>query len=737
MTYLDIARAALADDETRAKPPSLREAVAALSYVCDGARSIDGAGFNKFDKDFGRQMAMIPQERWTDRQASAIHQMLRKYRAQLLGMGINYDQILAPISTPRVKVTEGASITIEDRTTRTLCLEWPYQHVHYDELYMACKAKLNGRWNPERKVWFATLSPSNINDMSHLLDLKHVTVEQEVRDFITETVAIWERNIRSSHASEGELEHIEGVNPDLAPFPFQRAGIAYALDKRSVLFADEMGLGKTIQALGVVQAKKAYPVLVICPASLKLNWKREWERWVPGTKVMIAGGRKPEPLFPEFFKGTDVLIINYDVLGAWVDILKRIPFEAIIADEAHMCKSYKSQRTKAAQTMFAHVGPSKIRLLLTGTPILNDPVEIWPLLKMIGLDKPFGSFRKFVNTYGDGYRNDLEGLNLVLRAEGMIRRRKEDVLKELPPLTWATVPIEISAHDRREYDRAEADLANFVANMKAKDSERRAQFGIVAKKRAVASLGEEADPKELKQLTATIYAELMEDYRNSEVNKVQSNEQMLKWNYLRQLAVDAKVDNCIKFVEDMVDQGEKVIVFGWHQRITRKIAEHFKSPTIIGGMKQEDIQRGKDIFQEDPNCMVIVLNIAAGGVGHTLTASSKVVFVEFGWNPAAMDQAAGRSHRIGQERAVTAYQLVVEDTIDADFIRLVQNKRVTVDAGTDGAAVEDSAGVMAELNAEIEARIARKKGVIIEKPLDAELVEFEREADRVLDEEKD
>ena len=693
------------------QPPSLREAVAALAYVCDGASTLDNAGFNKFDKDFGRSMAMLPQERWTQRQTFAVHKMLHKYRVQLLGLGINYDQIPTPDAAPAPsKITEGAKVTIEDRTTRVLGFQWPFKHVHYDQLYMTCKAKLHGRWNPDKKMWFVTLSPGNVNDVTGILDLKHLEVAPDVRDFITETSKAWESNIHASHASTGELERIDGVNPELSPFPFQRAGIAYALDKRSVLFADEMGLGKTPQSILTVQAKNAYPVLVISPSSLKLNWKREWERWVPGTRVAVVGGRKPQPMFPEMFAGSaDVCIINYDVLDAWVDTLKRVPWKAIIADEAHYCKSYKSKRTKAAKELFAHVGAKNIRLLLTGTPILNDPMEIWPLLQMIGLDKPFGSFRNFQNTYAWGGPASLEKLNLVLRAEGMVRRRKVDVLKELPPLTWATVPVEISDADRREYDRAEADLSNFVANMKSEDKDRKASFMQIATDRAVKSLGADADPRELKKLTATVFSELMETYRNSEVSKISAQEQLLKWNYLRQLAVDAKVDNCIKFISEMVEQGEKVIVFGWHQRITKKIAAHFNAPTIIGGMKNQDVQAGKDKFQGDPNCMVIVLNIAAGGVGHTLTASSNVVFVEFGWNPGAMDQAAGRSHRIGQENPVTAYQLVVEDTIDADFIRLVRNKRMTVDAGTDGAGEEVSANIMSELNKEIEDRIARKK----------------------------
>lgn len=1331
--------------------PTLRQATAALAYACDGARTLDDRGFNKMDKDFGRQMAMIPEDRWSPRQAFAIHKMLRKYRVQLLGMGINYDQIVVPTDPgPREVIRDGASLSIADRPTRVLGLKWPYKHQHHDDLYVYAKVRLNGRWNKEEKTWFVTLSPRTIDTMKHLLELDYIEVAPDVRDFIRETIHVWEQNIHASHAAEGDLEHIEGVSPDLAPFPFQRAGIAYAMDKRSVLFADEMGLGKfhpvdtkvstpdgwrqigtlaigdlvhgsdglparvvgvypqgerptyrvsfsdgssveagdehlwtvryrrggrhwtdlvlttnqlrlrpmigtldlgkttlylpmlsgplqfsshqrlpvdpyllgaliangtcqsstpqltysvndidevrqwlpgtshpksyddsaarvsfpggaallrplglrvgsadkhiplmyqtsapedrisllqglmdadgsiskrhnkvtyhttsdrlakdvvslveslggiasvrtydrtpegkpveyhvrlrlpewvtpfrltrkaerylpgsharptrtvrsveytrsansvciavdtpdqlyvtercivthnTPQSILTVQAKNAYPVLVISPSSLKLNWKREWERWVPGTRVAIASGRKPPPSFPEaFLKSADVLIINYDVLDAWVDTLKLIPWNAIIADEAHYCfpfeaivqtdrgplpigeivegripvnvvaynsssnalewkpvtgwwrnerherwvrvhhergsfvcteghkvwtedwiykeaksltrddylrvlpdavrdvgqagapvlrefvrgevahgatgsiraieisaaqscrvdswiettgrcrayaheqsdagsrvagedapvvagthvpvsgrkwdadqtadhsrsgarrladgvrdlygsggrrlpvppaslqgghrgpepdagnrsrwphaydgqmeaarqeegarlecarvvrvevlehgsgprsgggdregqivydlevadhhnyvcdgvvvsncKSYKSKRTKAAMALFRHVGPAKIRLLLTGTPILNEPLEIWTLLQMIGLDKPFGNWRNFSDAYGWGSTDQLASLNLTLRAEGMVRRRKVDVLKELPPLSWSTVPFELAPKDRRAYDDAEADLGEYVAAMKADNTEVKQQYRQMAAKEAD-DLGIEA--KGRKAWIDARLEQLWSDYYHSEAENVRRNEAMLRWNYLRQLAVDFKLDSCIRFIEEMVATGEKVIVFGWHQKVTHRIADHFKAPTIVGGMKAQNIEDGKRRFMEDPDCKVIVLNIAAGGVGHTLTASSNVVFVEFGWNPAAMDQAAGRSHRIGQTEAVTAWLLTADDTIDADFIHMVRNKRTVVDAGTDGAGEEASTNTMAEIGSMIEARVARKK----------------------------
>ena len=173
------------------------------------------------------------------------------------------------------------------------------------------------------------------------------------------------RLIALSSAAEAEVA-VEGLGGEL--MPFQRAGVAYALERRRLFIADEQGLGKTIQALATIEADGAYPAVVICPASLKLNWQREIAAWLPARRARSIGGRSPQAL-----ESADVLVINYEIVGAHLEPLRTLAPQALVLEEAHYLNNPASARTKAVLGLAESLGTDAIRLALTGTPVEKLP----------------------------------------------------------------------------------------------------------------------------------------------------------------------------------------------------------------------------------------------------------------------------------------------------------------------------------------------------------------------------
>ena len=155
------------------------------------------------------------------------------------------------------------------------------------------------------------------------------------------------------------------------------------MDKDSVLIADEMGLGKTVQAIGILAVKQAFPAIVICPASLKLNWAKEVQKWLSGKQVRVYGlkGKLKAEYDPD---GADVYVINYDIVSRNLNSLVNLNAQALVLDESHYCKNGKAQRTKAVLKLSKRI---KNKILLSGTPILNKPIELWMQLRIMGIEK--------------------------------------------------------------------------------------------------------------------------------------------------------------------------------------------------------------------------------------------------------------------------------------------------------------------------------------------------------------
>lgn len=522
----------------------------------------------------------------------------------------------------------------------------------YDRDLIARIRDLPGaRWSPSRHLW--TVPQHAALEVAEFAIAADATIDSTASDSLRDAHEAIQR-IEASSAADADL-NIPGLGGSL--LPFQRAGVAYVLRAGGdVLVADQMGLGKTVQALASLAALDARPAVIVCPASLKLNWRREAERWLPGWSVgVIAGTRAENYQSPP----PDVTIINYDILDTWADVLPTPA--AVILDESHYIKNGRALRTRAAIRLADRTSPDALRLCLTGTPVVNVPGEILTQLRFLRRLDALGGVAGFRSRYQSG--DNLPELNRRLRASCMVRRRKDDVLTELPPKRWSTIVIDGDPDAMREYRRAEADIVSFLAE----------RARLAAEESGATS--EEA--RRIAWEAAT---------------RAAAAEHLVAVSALKRLAARAKMTAVRQWIGDFTATGSKLVAFAHHREIVDLVADEFADGRrITGETSTTDRQIAVDDFQTDPDAQVIACSLKAAGVGLTLTAASDVLFIEQGWTPADMDQAADRCHRIGQIDSVTAWTVITAGTIDEDIAALIAEKRVIVDAAIDGDPTDPSA----------------------------------------------
>jgi len=468
---------------------------------------------------------------------------------------------------------------------------------------------------------------------------------QEVREEHARAAGL----VALSAATDATLD-VPGLGGQLKPF--QRAGVQYLLQQRRAFLADEQGLGKTIEALATIEADGAYPAVVVCPASLKLNWLREIGRWLPGRSVQMLDGKTGG------VAATEITIINYDIVAARLDGLTAKRPRAVVLDESHYCKNPRAQRTQAAQRLSAVVPREGLVLALTGTPVMNRPPELISQLRILGRLGDFGSGAQF----GERFRGPdaHQRLHWHLRARCFVRRLKAEVLPQLPAKTRAVVPVALD--NEAEYRLAEEDVIAWL----------------------------HSQPLDLGELDARVAAALRA-------------ERLVRLNALKRLAARGKLQAALHWIHDFLSSGEALVVFARHREIQHAVLNRFPSALHVLG---EDSNRARDRavqeFQagEGDAGQLLVCSIEVAGQGITLTRASNVAFLELDWTPAKHDQAEDRCHRIGQQDAVNATYLLAADTIDETIATLLERKRAVIGAVTDGRD-EDERGLVDALVAEL------------------------------------
>ena len=439
-------------------------------------------------------------------------------------------------------------------------------------------------------------------------------------------------------------------------YPFQKEGIKFGIERKGrILLADEMGVGKSIQAIGIsLLYKENWPVLIICPSSLKLVWRDEILKWLPDIKrddlQIFKSGKE------EFKAGKKYYIISYDLTIKIEQAIIDKKFNFIIADEAHYLKSPDAKRTKCLVPI---IQKSKRILLLTGTPILSKPVELYTLLTMLRPDL-FYNFKVFGNRYCDPKQNffgiDWTGsscakeLNYILKNI-MIRRLKKDVISELPPKKRQKVEIATDSKIIKQIlaiNICTDDLFNKLNELN------NAAFNGNSQK-----------------------IDLIEDDINNDENGNILN--LFSKVYL--LSAEAKAQGVKDYIHYLIDNKCKFLIFGHHQIMLDAIEEEVKKLKvdyirIDGKVKLEKRQEYVNKFQSDETCLVAILSITACYTGITLTAASTVVFSELHMTPAVMIQAEDRAHRIGQEHeSVNIHYLYGPDTLDEILFKMLNQKQ--------------------------------------------------------------
>lgn len=519
-------------------------------------------------------------------------------------------------------------------------------------------------WDRRRKCFVADLS--GVIEIVAFARRFGFDIPQELLDAETDTRDSLSGRIDASRALDAEID-IPGLGGELKHF--QRAGIAYVLDARRTFLADDMGTGKTIQALAALEAAGTFPAVIVCPATLVLNWQREARIWLPSRTSRVINGRADPGALD-----TDLVIVGWPNLASHVERLSG--FASYVFDESHAAKNYDAARTKAAIKV-AKNAPGLV-LCLTGTPVTNRPAEYASQLEILGRLDEFGGRWAFYKRYANAFRDrwgqwnlsghaHLDELNDKLRASCYVRRSKAEVMPELSPVETA---IRLVPPDKKvfaDYRNAEEDIVAYVA-------ERAAQIAL--------ELGK-------KPGSAAVRARFA----------AEANEHLVRLSALRRLAALSKMDAVTEIVEELVEQGRKVVLAAHHREVVDALASRFGGLKIQGGMAVADIEEAKAKFQTLPidQAPVIVLSVTAAATGHTLTASQDVVFVEEPWTPADVDQIVARCHRLGQQGSVTAWHLLAADTVDERVHDLVERKRRVVRAATDGGEVSGEVGVVAEV----------------------------------------
>jgi SWI/SNF-related matrix-associated actin-dependent regulator 1 of chromatin subfamily A len=421
-------------------------------------------------------------------------------------------------------------------------------------------------------------------------------------------------------------------------YPHQSDGVAFLLSKKRAILADDMGLGKTRQAIVAMEAGcPEGTILVVCPASIKLNWKREILMVDDKASIEVLGVDNYQADAPRW------IIINYDILSKHADRLHAVEWSGIILDEAHFIKN-ASKRTSHCLKLLgvqadAHAplfGPDYV-FLLTGTPMTNRPKDLFNLFRCVG-HPAARSFLSFAKRYCDAYRNDygwvttgasnLNELNLLMK-EVSIRRMKDEVI-DLPPKVRSWVPVDISTSK---------------AALNAIDS-------------------------------------FLSWYSGTDPSQPNDREFLARLTKVRTGLHKAKFRAVAERIKDVIATGEKVVVFTC---FTDGIERHKKilgdqAVTITGSDTSKKRMRAVDRFQTDATVRVALCNIIAGGVGINLTAGTHVIFQDLDWVPANHAQAEDRCYRIGQDHRVTVEYFHADGTLDTYIATLLERKMALIAA---------------------------------------------------------
>jgi|GEM_PF-1120125 len=533
---------------------------------------------------------------------------------------------------------------------------------------------LGWHWDGDAKVWW---TPAD-----NLITARKFSayMTPDARVHLDQLAACAEAKILASKASHADI--IVPAPDGLQYRQFQLAGIQYLMEHDNAILGDEMGLGKTIQIIGLTNADPSISsVLVVCPATLRLNWKREFERWsTRGLKVEVVETKNQQ------VTDAHIVVTSYDLLEAHQAQFSELEWDLVVVDESHYAKNKRTKRSsallgvpreaaksrliKAHKELFGDFDSWKYRMavldqklasdpnlkaeldamvrtgmqsrrtiFVSGTPIPNRPVELWPILERVDPSGLGRNFRAYTDRYCGAYSTDwgrdtngasnLDELQIRLRQTCLIRRLKSDVLVELPAKTHQLIEIPPTGK-----------LAKLVKQEHALDAK-------IKKTKAEQLTGSSA-----------LFTELSK---------------------VRHALAVAKIPAILDHIKATLDSCPKLVVMAHHHDVIIAIREEFPDAVVITGETgTSDRQVAVDRFQSVADCRLFIGSITAAGTGITLTAASTVIFAEQDWVPGTMQQAEDRLHRIGQPAAVLVQHLVVDGSLDAQMAQTLCAKSAVI-----------------------------------------------------------
>lgn len=430
-------------------------------------------------------------------------------------------------------------------------------------------------------------------------------------------------------------------------FPYQKEGVEFALRKGRCLIADDMGLGKTIQAIGAAEGmKKLYgisKVLIVCPTSLKYQWKTEIQKFTDSEVSVIEGniwGRKEQYAQSSFYK-----ICSYNVVGRDIDTININDFDLVILDEAQRIKNWQTQTAINIKRI-----QSKFCIVLTGTPLENKLEELYSVMQMID-PLILGALFRFVTAHQItneetgkviGYK-DLDKISELLK-DSVLRRHKRNVLNQLPERTDKNLFVPMTKEQLAYYDEAYDNVARLVNKW--------IRFKFL-------------NEKDRQRLLI-----------NLNVMRMACNSTFI---LDQKTYFGNKIDELMMILDEaFISPDEKVVIFSQWERMTRIVAKELTErgigfESLHGGVPSKNREKLFDNFRNDPDCRVF-LSTDAGGVGLNLQSASLLINLDLPWNPAVLEQRIARIHRMGQKKKVQIINIISQGTIEEEMLAKLKFK---------------------------------------------------------------
>jgi SNF2 family DNA or RNA helicase len=524
------------------------------------------------------------------------------------------------------------------------------------------KAVPGAKWDTDARVWWLPLSWSGCVQLRG-------TFGENLQ--VGVQLAAWSRHELESRVTPCMALRTADDSEDLAMmtklYPYQRAGAKFLATAKHALIADEMGTGKTVQAIAALESigDSAYPALIVCPNSMKPTWVAEWERWAPGRAVqLVHGGAATRRKQIEVLEQgeADIAIMNWEGLRLHTRLdsypgvalsdddktpkeLNSVPWKSVVADEAHRAKEPSAKQTRALW----YVGrDAEYRFALTGTPVANSPEDVWALMRFVEPSE-FPAKTKFIDRYGlqswnafgfmevIGVKSETKDELFKILDPRFIRRTKAAVLPQLPPKTYATRFVDLTAKQRKAYDMLRKEMMTEL------------ESGVLLATNPLTRM------TRLLQFAAA-YGELQDDQ-------------------LILTEPSCKVDALEEIVDELGDQ--QAVVFAESRQLIELAAKRLhknkvRNGQVTGAIDPLERQKNVEAFQAGA-LKVLLLTLGAGGEGLTLTAASTAIFLQRSWSQVKNLQAEDRIHRVGQAGNVEIIDIIAEDTVESR----VHDARVT------------------------------------------------------------